>query len=153
MALTVNRLGMSLMNMGRASDSVRFLDDVDLTLSLDSRSSSSQQMISVEIATKPIVFRASYRDITLISTIVNKAMELSSRPRPQERTSSSFRTAEAQITKSHTGRSVVPNSSLQPVGKARILTSREQVKLFLLTDDTRLNEQSSKLLSTVSVSS
>ncbi|KAJ6604648.1 vacuolar protein sorting-associated protein 13 [Mycena vulgaris] len=77
MALTVNRLGMSLIRMGKPSESVRFLDDVDLTFSLDSRSSSGHQMTSMEISAKPIVFRASYRDINMITTIVNKAIELS----------------------------------------------------------------------------
>ncbi|KAF4623901.1 hypothetical protein D9613_001806 [Agrocybe pediades] len=75
MALTVNRLGMSLMKMGRSTESVRFLDDVDLTFSLDSRTSSLQQITNIELVCKPIVFRASYRDINLITSIVNKAIE------------------------------------------------------------------------------
>lgn len=37
MALTINRLGMSLVRMGKSSESVRFLDEIDLTFSLDSR--------------------------------------------------------------------------------------------------------------------
>jgi vacuolar protein sorting-associated protein 13A/C len=76
MALTINRLGMSLMRMGKASESVRFLDDIDLTFSLDSRKSTQEHMTSMELAIKPIVFRASYRDIDLIMTIVNRAIEL-----------------------------------------------------------------------------
>ena len=75
MALTVSRMGMSLVRMGGASESVRFLDDIDLTFSLDSRSSSSHQMTNIEIGVKPITFRASYRDINLITSIVNKAIE------------------------------------------------------------------------------
>jgi len=77
-ALTINRLGMSLMNMGRTSESVRFLDDVDLTVSLDSRS--LQQMTNIEITAKSIIFRASYRDINLITSIVNKAIEVYGTP-------------------------------------------------------------------------
>ncbi|KZT65144.1 vacuolar protein sorting-associated protein 13 [Daedalea quercina L-15889] len=77
LALSVDRLGMSLMRMGAgASDSVRFMDDVDLTLSMDSRSNSSQRSTSLDISVKPVVFRASYRDINLITTIVNRALEL-----------------------------------------------------------------------------
>lgn len=66
---------MSLIRMGRATESVRFLDDVDLTFSLDNRSSSSHQMTNIEISARPIVFRASYRDITMITSILNKAVE------------------------------------------------------------------------------
>lgn len=70
--------------MGRASESVRFLDDMDITLSLDSRQSAAHQMTSIELATQPIVFRASYRDINLIMAIVNRAIELSSKPQAKE---------------------------------------------------------------------
>ncbi|KZT02705.1 vacuolar protein sorting-associated protein 13 [Laetiporus sulphureus 93-53] len=77
LALSVDHLGMSLTRMGReTSESVRFLDDVDLTLSMDSRSNSSHQMTSIQISVKPIIFRSSYRDIDLIMTIVNRALEL-----------------------------------------------------------------------------
>ncbi|KAJ7634302.1 vacuolar protein sorting-associated protein 13 [Mycena polygramma] len=77
LALTVSRLGMSLIRMGKPSENVRFMDDFDMTFSLDSRSSSGEQMTSMEVSAKPIVFRASYRDINTITTIVNKAIELS----------------------------------------------------------------------------
>ncbi len=70
----MNRAGMSLLRMGSPEDA-RILDDVDLTLTLDSLTMSSHQMTSIEIAIKPIVLRASYRDIMLILTIVNKVME------------------------------------------------------------------------------
>jgi vacuolar protein sorting-associated protein 13A/C len=83
LALTVNQLGMSLGRMGRASENVRFLDDLDVTISLDSRKSTAHQMTSVEISAQPIVFRASYRDINLIMAIVNRAIELSSKPQGQ----------------------------------------------------------------------
>ncbi|KAJ7706184.1 vacuolar protein sorting-associated protein 13 [Mycena rosella] len=122
MALTVSRLGMSLIRMGKPSESVRFLDDVDLTFSLDSRSSSGQQMTSIEISAKPIVFRASYRDINMITTIVNKAIELSSDSQAQSSSdealkAQSMRPSQTQMTK----------TSKQPVGKARVLMSKELV--------------------------
>jgi vacuolar protein sorting-associated protein 13A/C len=124
MALTVSRLGMSLMRMGKPSESVRFLDDVDLTFSLDSRSSSVQQMISMEISAKPIVFRASYRDIKLITSIVNKAIELYGNSQkllaPVE--SSTSLPLEGQSSKSFASK---PRS--HPIGNARILMSKEQV--------------------------
>ncbi|KAJ6610914.1 vacuolar protein sorting-associated protein 13 [Mycena sp. CBHHK59/15] len=128
LAFTVNRLGMSLIRMGKPSESVRFLDDVDLTLSLDSRSSSGQQMTSIEISAKPIVFRASYRDINMITTIVNKAIELygnsQDQPPPDSKNTVKTQTvisrSQTQVSKS--------NASKQPVGKARVLMSKELLK-------------------------
>lgn len=75
MALSVNQLGMSLMRMGAESDTVRFLDDVNLTFSLDSRAS-QREHVSIESSSTEVVFRASYRDIMLITTIATKAIEL-----------------------------------------------------------------------------
>ncbi|KAJ4486135.1 vacuolar protein sorting-associated protein 13 [Lentinula aciculospora] len=116
LALTINQLGMSLMQMGRPMNTVRFLDEFDLTFSLDSRSTSSQLMTDIELNARPIVFRASYRDITLISSIVNKAIELSSR-------STETRSQAAPAITSKTSQ-----TQSRPVGKARILTSKEQLK-------------------------
>jgi vacuolar protein sorting-associated protein 13A/C len=115
--------------MGKPSENVRFLDDVDLTFSLDSRSSSGQQMTSMEISAKPIVFRASYRDINMIMTIVNKAIELSSDMQDQSSLDEkaikpqSMRPSQTQITKATT--------SKRPVGKARVLMSKELVGLII----------------------
>ncbi|KAG8981485.1 hypothetical protein FRB94_008774 [Tulasnella sp. JGI-2019a] len=80
LALTVNRMGMFLMSMNKPSEKVSFLDEVDITLSLDTRQASSRPMTSIEVAVFPIVFRASLRDINLIMSIVNRGMELSSQP-------------------------------------------------------------------------
>lgn len=126
MALTVSRLGMSLVRMGGASESVRFLDDVDLTFSLDSRSSSSHQMTNIEVGVKPITFRASYRDINLITSIVNKAIEgygnsQQSSDNEDVLKSNSSRKPETSVIKPMTF-----NQSLQD-GKAQVLVSKEQV--------------------------
>jgi len=120
---------MSLMRMGRASESVRFLDDVDLTVSLDSRATASQQMTNIEIAAKPIVFRASYRDINLITSIVNKAIEKygESQQRIKQQADSQLATTAspdhdiiATITTSSS------KSRSQSIGKARVLMTKEQ---------------------------
>lgn len=121
MALTITRLGMSLMRMGKSAENVRFLDDVDLTFSMDSRSSSSQQMMNMEIVAKPIVFRASYRDIRMITSIVNKAIDLYGSSHK-----SGANDGPVVMTNS---KSVTPQfgrSRTQPVGKARVLMSKEQ---------------------------
>ncbi|KAJ3917835.1 vacuolar protein sorting-associated protein 13 [Lentinula edodes] len=136
MALTIEQLGMSLMQMGRPTETVRFLDEFDLTFSLDSRSTSSQLMTNIELNTRPIVFRASYRDITLISTIVNKAVELSNRSTESGSQASRLdaptirsKSSGGRHTRSSASRMVGANQTQsRPVGKARILTSKEQFK-------------------------
>jgi vacuolar protein sorting-associated protein 13A/C len=70
--------------MGNLDESVRFLDDVDMTLSLDSRQSAAQQMTSIDIAATPIIFRASQRDINLIMAIVTKAAHMAAKAAPPE---------------------------------------------------------------------
>lgn len=117
LALTINRLGMSLMNMGRTSESVRFLDDVDLTVSLDSRS--SQQMTNIEITAKSIIFRASYRDINLITSIVNKAIEVYGTPHDPD---------SHQIQPVSSISQATQDPYLRPTGKARVSMSNEQLK-------------------------
>lgn len=62
--------------MGAESDTVRFLDDIDLAFSLDSRAAEPEQHVSMECSSTEIVFRASYRDIMLITAISTKAIEL-----------------------------------------------------------------------------
>jgi vacuolar protein sorting-associated protein 13A/C len=130
MALTINRLGMSLMRMGQ-EESVRFLDEIDLTFSLDSRKSSQEHMTSIELAIKPIVFRASYRDIDLITTIVNRAIELYSKTAPTSgpdaTIAESSKRKQLPESKFTTGKSV--RSQSQPVvGQARALMSKEQAR-------------------------
>lgn len=122
------------MRMGKATESVRFLDEVDLTFSMDSRSSSSQQMTSMELAAKPIVFRSSYRDINMIMAIINKAIALygnsqsSESPQAVETISAkplASRSSEGQVTKSNASKGDKTHTQL--VGKARVLMSKEQV--------------------------
>ncbi|KAH7883589.1 vacuolar protein sorting-associated protein 13 [Phlebopus sp. FC_14] len=126
MALTVNRLGMSLNQMGVGSDSVRFLDDVDLTFSSDSRASKRERFMSMEVSSKPIVFRASYRDIMLITAIATKALEL------YERSQGFHSAEEARFSEEATqaaARSVASQSvARQALGKAWVVLSREQMK-------------------------
>ena len=80
MTLAVERLGMFLTQMNKPSDKVSFLDEVDLTVSMDTRHPEGHIMTSIEAAIKPLVLRASYRDIKLITTIVNKALARMSKP-------------------------------------------------------------------------
>ncbi|KAL0951191.1 hypothetical protein HGRIS_007919 [Hohenbuehelia grisea] len=129
-ALNINKLGMSLARMGSDSESVRFLDDVDMTFSLDSRSTSSQQMMSIEISSRPIVLRASYRDIMVITSITNKAIAMygdsqqtnQAQAADQLSPPSLYRgpSSQGQLTKSD-------QSGPHPIGKAKVITSKEQL--------------------------
>ena len=75
-ALTIAHLGMSLTRMGRQTESVRVLDDVDLTFSLSLENKASRQFTDIQIDVRTVVFRVSYRDIMLMSAIVNNAIAL-----------------------------------------------------------------------------
>ena len=131
----MTRAGMALLRMG-SPDDARILDDVDLTLTLDSRMMSSHQMTSIDIMFKPIVLRASYRDIMLILTIVNKAMEAygrqtstapSSEPaHPAAISTTAVRRASGGSAQSR--RSSSSQSSNLPLGTAQVVLSKEQVR-------------------------
>lgn len=69
---------MSLLRMDRPNETLRFLDEIDIVLSMDSRQVSSHQTTDIELNIQPIIFRASYRDILLITDIVNKAIGIAS---------------------------------------------------------------------------
>ncbi|OSX67568.1 hypothetical protein POSPLADRAFT_1064162 [Postia placenta MAD-698-R-SB12] len=132
LALGVERLGMSLMQMGTdAADSVRFMDDVDLTVSLDSRSSSYQRSTNLAVSFKPVVFRASYRDIDLIMNIVNRAVELygQSVQHPQEsgklQAPTAMSTPAQRPVSSRTQPSRISKSRNRQSGRAQVLTSKE----------------------------
>ncbi|KAJ8463158.1 hypothetical protein ONZ45_g17681 [Pleurotus djamor] len=119
LALTINRLGMSLLHMGKEDESVRFLDDFDMTLSMDTQTSSTQQMMSIEINSKPIVLRASYRDINVITTIVNKAVSMYAESQGKSNVANS---SQSQVVSLNDSKALS-----QPIGKARAITSKEQL--------------------------
>ncbi|TFK41159.1 vacuolar protein sorting-associated protein vps13 [Crucibulum laeve] len=128
LALTVNGLGMSLMRMGKASESVSFLDDVDLTFSLDSRSSSLQQMMNIEVNARPIIFRASYRDINLITSIINKAIGLYGKSQTSGVVHSQEQRPNSNASTSRDNRTSHSDKTRTPVGQAQVLMSKEQLK-------------------------
>lgn len=112
---------MSLVQMGKPDENVRFLDDIDVTLSLESKQAMALQRTSIEIDTKPIVFRASQSDINLILSIVTRASQLVSessaglQPQPQ---------ASASKTQATT---TYPKSEAAPDEKPRLIMSTEKV--------------------------
>ena len=121
---------MSLTRMNNISDSARFLDNVDLTFSLDSRSTTLQQLTSIEVGAKPIVFRASYHDINLIMNITNKALEMygnTANARAQGPGPGAKPTIDSVTAKS-SGLAVTTGAASHPVASAHVITSKEQVK-------------------------
>ncbi|BGP36549.1 Vacuolar protein sorting-associated protein 13 [Rhodotorula kratochvilovae] len=82
LALTVAGMGMFLCRMDRPKEAIRVLDDVDMTLSMDSRSDGGRQVTNIDVGVQPLILRVSFRDILLINSIVNRAIELSNRNAP-----------------------------------------------------------------------
>jgi vacuolar protein sorting-associated protein 13A/C len=129
MGLVITQFGMSLVQMGKPSERVCFLDDVDITLSLDNRITSSQNMSTTEITIGPLIFRVSYRDINLIMSIFNKAFQqyddfyksLEPKPSVKETSLASGLSTETPLTTASTA----PRSGMS--GHAKVLTSKEQV--------------------------
>ncbi|TFK30442.1 vacuolar protein sorting-associated protein vps13 [Coprinopsis marcescibilis] len=130
-ALNVQGLGMSLIQMGKIAESARFLDDVDVTISFDNRSSSAQQMTSIEIGAKPIVFRASYRDINLITSIVNRAIELYSESQGAGASTSNTVSGDSGTETRYRATSTTATTmgtNAGTVGRARVTMTKEQLK-------------------------
>lgn len=143
------------MRMGNPSETVRFLDEIDITFSLDSRASPQEHMTSMELAVKPVVFRASYRDINLIMTIVNRALELYGKSVAAPEGSDSNLPA---MPKSGSSKSNVPtlarSQSRLVTGHAHVVMSKEQVHQYIIYDELLLNLPNSlKVHSTASDSS
>ena len=127
---------MSLLRMGSPEDA-RILDDLDSTLTLDSRTMSAHQMTSIDIAIKPIVLRASYRDIMLILSIANKALEAYGRQTsaaPSSKAAQPSQAVSTTATRRVSGgsaqgtRPYASKSNNQPLGTAHVVLSKEEVR-------------------------
>ncbi|KAK4052926.1 Vacuolar protein sorting-associated protein 13 [Microbotryomycetes sp. JL221] len=79
LALTVGKVGMFLCKMDKPKETLRVLDDFDITLSMDSRADSGRQQTDIDISVQALILRVSYRDIMLINSILTRAIELSNR--------------------------------------------------------------------------
>ncbi|GES89872.1 vacuolar protein sorting-associated protein vps13 [Rhizophagus clarus] len=85
LALTVEKIGMFLCRMDKRADSlIRFIDNFNFAMTMDTRTSRpGQQLTNINVDIGPLVLRLSYRDVLLITTIVNKVSELSSQSSAQ----------------------------------------------------------------------
>ena len=81
--------------MNKPTEAIRFLDDFDVSLTLESRQEVAKQFTGIQVMLQPIIFRSSYRDILLIMSIVNKAIALFSgnSEQPQELQQTNFDSA------------------------------------------------------------
>ncbi|GAA94842.1 hypothetical protein E5Q_01496 [Mixia osmundae IAM 14324] len=82
LVLTIDQLGMFLCKMDAQSNTLRFLDSFDLSLSLDTREDAGRQLTNIEMRVQPLTFRLSFRDVKIIMLIVNRAIELSGEASP-----------------------------------------------------------------------
>ncbi|GAA5827080.1 hypothetical protein JCM11251_002234 [Rhodosporidiobolus azoricus] len=82
LALTVHKMGMYLCRMDKPKENIRVLDDLDVTLSMDSRNDGGRQVTNIDVSVLPLILRVSLRDIFLINSIINRAIELSNRSPP-----------------------------------------------------------------------
>lgn len=143
LALKVDQLGMSFGRMDRPAERVRFLDELNVALSLDTRRRGSQQMTSFEVEIPdPIVFRASYTDIMLITDIANKATAVASKALSPEKEGdqqpksihtdgiTDGSTLQVQPTTKSTRRSSVSRRR-KSVDQSRVLISKEQLKAHI----------------------
>ena len=145
MALKVDKLGMSFgrMDQRKETDRIKFLDELNVALSLDTRRDGSQQMMSYDVdIPDPVIFRASYTDIMLILDIVNKALAAAQKAgqapnseKPIERrrssavtdgiTETSSRTMTATKTTAIRSSAVTRRASAE---QSKVLVSKEQLK-------------------------
>ncbi|ORY90221.1 hypothetical protein BCR35DRAFT_261800 [Leucosporidium creatinivorum] len=82
LALNVSKIGMFLCRMDKPKETIRVLDNFDITLSLDSRADAGRQVTNIELGIQPLILRVSFRDILLINSILSRAIELSNRTPP-----------------------------------------------------------------------
>lgn len=131
--LSIDHLGIFLCRMDRPAESARILDDFDLNLSMDNRSDNGSQSSSIELDVQPLVLRLSNRDVTLVSSIVTRAIELSgtdkeAAPAQKENRALAVRTpSQAQTTSSGVSSSRRRASSAAVRQRAEVLVTRESV--------------------------
>jgi vacuolar protein sorting-associated protein 13A/C len=113
---------MSLTRMGQPDESVRFMDDIDVTLSMESKRAGAMQRTNIEIMAKPVVFRASQRDINLILSIVTRATQLAAQPsKGANKASKATESTKAKVTATQSKTQVISTE------KPQLIMSTEKV--------------------------
>jgi len=119
--------------MNKENITARFLDDMDITLSMDNRQSANRQITDIILTVQPIIFRVSYRDINLITSIVNKAIALST-PKDQNKESAE----EARSLSSKRPSNTKQISSTRTVSTSTRRTSKVKPRLMVSSEHVRI---------------
>lgn len=126
--------------MDKPKENIRFLDNFDISLSLDSRADAGHQVTSIDIGIQPLVLRVSFRDILLVNSIVNRAIEMSNRSTtspsspPPSRPQLQPTTSGKRLKPDATRRSMSRSRRKSSVGQlqAQVIVSKETVRIVLL---------------------
>jgi vacuolar protein sorting-associated protein 13A/C len=100
------------------------MDDIDITLAMESKQVMSLQRTNIDITAKPIVFRASQRDINLILAIISRAAQLAS-----QSTANDSKNLQPGPSKKTVADTTVRTTSEE---KPRLIMSTEKVSLMPL---------------------
>jgi vacuolar protein sorting-associated protein 13A/C len=135
LVLSVDHMGIFLCKMDKQKETIRILDDFDLNLSMDNRADNGSQNSSIELDLQALVLRLSMRDITLATSIVSRAIELSGAStsnKEDKQIEQPRRPVEAkrvsQVSTNARRRASAPQ---QP--KAELLATRESVRILFST--------------------
>lgn len=77
LVLSVTQLGIFVWRMNAPKDRQRLLNNVDVSLSMDSRITASGPITSIEVEVEPLLVRLTRSDIMLISSVASNAIALS----------------------------------------------------------------------------
>lgn len=79
MTLNISKIGLFLCAMNKRPEAtIRFVDEFEITMSMESENSANHKITNIVIDLQALIIRVSYLDIMLISTVVNRALELMS---------------------------------------------------------------------------
>ncbi|KAH8926014.1 hypothetical protein BT69DRAFT_1239533 [Atractiella rhizophila] len=126
LSLMIKEMGMFFCSMDRQKDQIRFLDNFDVSLSMDSRSEGLRIITSVDLRLTELVLRVSYRDVLLIQRIVNKAAELSSTSNSDVSADKSTRAISNRT--DVTERITSKRSNRKALPRAEVVMSKEQLR-------------------------
>jgi vacuolar protein sorting-associated protein 13A/C len=122
LVLHTTKVGMALCKMDRPNEKASFLDEMDITLSMDNRTVAGGQSSSIEMEFRPIVLRVSFRDMMLAKSIINRAIELLGTQQPASPSSDNAKHRIASTPITTKGR-----RTSTAVTKPKVIMARENV--------------------------
>lgn len=82
LALSVKQFGIFVWRMNAPKDKMRLLNNMDMSLAMESQARPAGSMASIEIDLDPMVIRLTFQDVSLLSDVVNNAIALSAQEDP-----------------------------------------------------------------------